>query len=106
MAIRRQLRHAPGLIGYALMAEVAGKTFWTFSVWENRGSLDEFARSSPHYQIIRKLRPRMGQTVFTFATADGSRLPWGWEEVKRQLQQDGGDSAFGPVNSPGSTDVT
>jgi len=39
------------------MAEVAGKTFWTFSVWENRGSLDEFARSSPHNQIIRSSGP-------------------------------------------------
>jgi hypothetical protein len=89
LAIRQQLRHAPGLVGYALLAELAGKTFWTFSVWENRDSLDEFARSSPHDQIIRALRPKMGRTVFKFDDVDGSQLPWGWEEVKLRLQEDG-----------------
>jgi len=32
MAIRRQLARAPGMVGYALDAELARKTFWTFSV--------------------------------------------------------------------------
>jgi hypothetical protein len=29
----------PGLVGYALLAELAGKNFWAFTVWENRDSL-------------------------------------------------------------------
>jgi hypothetical protein len=56
LAIRRQLGSAPGLVGCALLAELANKTFWTFSVWETRESLDEFARSSPHDEIIPRSR--------------------------------------------------
>lgn len=36
LAIRRRLRTSPGLVGYALLAELTRKTFWTFSVWEDR----------------------------------------------------------------------
>jgi hypothetical protein len=32
LAIRRQLAASPGLIGYALDADLARRTFWTFSV--------------------------------------------------------------------------
>jgi hypothetical protein len=42
-AIRRQLARAHGMVGYALDAELARKTFWTFSVWEDQASLDAFA---------------------------------------------------------------
>lgn len=85
LAIRGQLRSARGLVGYALLAELGDKTFWTFSVWDSRNSLDEFARTAPHDRIIQALRPRMGKTVFKFDDVAGSRLPWGWDEVKRRL---------------------
>jgi hypothetical protein len=88
LAIRRQLRSAPGLIGYSLLAKLTNKTFWTFSAWENRDRLDEFAGSSPHSQIIQGLRPKMDKPIFKFVDdVDGSQLPWGWAEVKRQLQE-------------------
>jgi hypothetical protein len=91
LTIRRQLRSAPGLIGYSPLAELATKTFWTFSVWENRDRLDEFARSSPHSQIIGRLRPKMDKPVFKFVDdIDGSQIPWGWAEVKRELQESRG----------------
>src|SRR6516165_6879244 len=72
MAIRRQLAQAPGLIGYALDAELARKTFWTFSVWENRAALDAFAGSDPHRRIIERLRPLMAATKFEFFGLLGS----------------------------------
>ena len=43
MRIRGQLAHAPGLVGYALDAQPARKTFWTISVWEDEQSLSRFA---------------------------------------------------------------
>jgi hypothetical protein len=43
VAIRRQLAHAKGLVGFALDAELGKKTFWTFSVWETQEDLDAFA---------------------------------------------------------------
>ena len=88
LTIRRQLRTASGLVGYALLAELSHKTFWTFSVWEDRASLDAFASSDPHGQIIRKLAPRMEQTTFKFFDTNGSGLPWAWDKVKTQLKTD------------------
>jgi heme-degrading monooxygenase HmoA len=88
LTIRRQLRSAPGLIGYSLLAELTDKTFWTFSAWENRDRLDEFAGSSPHSQIIQGLRPKTDKPIVKFVDdVDGTQLPWGWAEVKRQLQE-------------------
>ena len=91
MAIRRQLAHAHGMVGYALDAQVARKTFWTFSVWEDQASLDAFASSDPHRTIIRRLQPLMGQTRFEFFQIPGSDLPMTWDQMKV------------PVHSPDST---
>src|ERR1041385_4082581 len=55
-AIRRQLARADGMVGYALDAELARKTFWTFSVWEDQASLDDFASSDPHRRITRRVQ--------------------------------------------------
>jgi heme-degrading monooxygenase HmoA len=86
MAIRRQLRRANGLIGFALDAELGKKTFWTFSVWETRQDLDAFARSDPHHRIINRLRPHMGQSQFEFFSLAGERLPMTWEQMKAPLR--------------------
>src|SRR5262245_55998132 len=59
LRIRRQLARTEGLVGYALNAQLARKTFWTFSVWTDRNSLDAFAATDPHRNIIQRLRPRM-----------------------------------------------
>src|SRR6516162_3865748 len=88
LAIRRQLARADGLVGYALDAELAHKTFWTFSVWENRASLDAFASSEPHHAIIRRLRPLMGQTQFEFFLVSGASLPRTWDQMKAPLRSE------------------
>jgi hypothetical protein len=85
LAIRRQLARADGLVGYALDAELAGKTFWTFSVW-NQGSLDAFASSDPHRAIIRRLRPLMGPTRFEFFEIAGSDLPLTRDQMKAPVR--------------------
>jgi len=86
LAIRRQLARADGLVGYALDAEVARKTFWTFSVWQDRASLDAFAAADPHQAIIRRLRPLMGQTRFEFLQVPGSDLPLTWDQMKAPVR--------------------
>jgi hypothetical protein len=86
LAIRRQLAKAPGLVGYALDAQLGGRTFWTFSVWEDRASLDAFARSDPHRQIIQRLRPVMGETRFEFFPVAGSQLPMSRDQMKAPVQ--------------------
>jgi quinol monooxygenase YgiN len=92
MAIRRQLAQAPGLVGYALDAELTDKTFWTFSVWEDRAALDLFARSDPHTKIIKRLHPLMGQSQFEFFPLPGQRLPLSWEQMKAPLRGQQGHS--------------
>src|SRR5215467_2888881 len=88
LAIRRQLARAGGLVGYALDAELGRKTFWTFSVLENRSSLDAFASSEPHRAIIRRLRPLMGQTRFEFFPVSGASLPRTWDQMKAPLRSE------------------
>ncbi|MBV9096394.1 MAG: hypothetical protein JO132_21400 [Streptosporangiaceae bacterium] len=86
LAIRRQLARADGLVGYALDAELARKTFWTFSVWQDQASLDAFAAADPHRAIIRRLRPLMEQTCFEFFQVPGSDLPLTWEQMKAPVR--------------------
>jgi hypothetical protein len=86
LAIRRQLARAHGMVGYALDAEVARKTFWTFSVWEDQASLDAFAKSDPHRAIIGRLQPLMGQTRFEFFPIAGSDLPMTWDQMKAPVR--------------------
>ena len=86
MAIRRQLAGARGMVGYALDAELTRKTFWTFSVWEDRASLDAFASANPHRAIIRRLRPLMEQTRFEFFQIPGSDLPLTWDQMKAPVR--------------------
>lgn len=85
LAIRRQLAVAPGLIGYALDAELTKRTFWTFSVWRSQEDLDSFAASDPHKRIITRLRPLMDQTRFEFFPLPGNELPMTWEQMKAPL---------------------
>ncbi len=58
LAIRRQLRHTEGLVGYALDADLVHAVFWTASVWESQDALDRFARSDPHRRLISSIQPR------------------------------------------------
>jgi heme-degrading monooxygenase HmoA len=85
MQIRRQLAQTPGLVGYTLNAGLARKTFLTFSVWEDQASLDRFAASDPHRNIIARLRPRMLATKFEFFPLSGSDLPLTWEQITARL---------------------
>ena len=87
LAIRRQLARADGMVGYALDAELARKTFWTFSVWEDQASLDAFAASDPHRAIIRRLGPLMGPTRFEFFQVRGSDLPMTWDQMKAPVRR-------------------
>jgi hypothetical protein len=85
MRIRGQLAHAPGLVGYALDAQPARKTFWTVSVWEDEQSLSRFAATDPHRSLTKGLQPQLGPTRFEFFQVCGGDLPLDWEQVRRRL---------------------
>jgi hypothetical protein len=80
LRIRRQLARTDGLVGYGLNAQPASKTFWTFSVWADRQSLEAFAAAEPHRAVIQRLRPRMGETRFEFFTVAGAEIPTTWDQ--------------------------
>jgi hypothetical protein len=80
LAIRRQLSSASGLVGYSLDADLAHRTFWTFSIWIDQASLDAFAASEPHRHIINRLRPLMDPTRFSTTTMTGAEVPTTWSE--------------------------
>ena len=63
MRIRRQLGQAAGLVGYTLNAGLARKTFWTFSVWVDQASLDQFAERNPHRAAPTDLHGVMGRST-------------------------------------------
>jgi hypothetical protein len=85
LRIRRQLSSTDGLVGYALNAELGSKTFWTFSVWTDRPSLEAFATAEPHAGIMGRLRGRMGDTRFEFFAVAGSEVPIAWKEIAARL---------------------
>jgi hypothetical protein len=85
MLIRAQLAQASGLIGYALDAHPARKTFWTVSAWDSQDALDAFSRADPHRSRVGVIRPRMRPTTFTYWTVPGADLPIAWSEVRRRV---------------------
>jgi hypothetical protein len=86
LRIRRQLATAAGLVGYTLNAQLARKTFWTFSVWNDRRSLDAFAGSEPHREMIQRLRSRMDHSRFEFFTLTGAEIPSDWEQMMERVR--------------------
>jgi hypothetical protein len=85
LRVRSQLAYTPGLLGYALNAQLGLKTFWTVSVWVDEASLSEFAAADPHQRLIRRLQPKMARSRFEFFPIRGRELPLGWDEVRRRL---------------------
>jgi quinol monooxygenase YgiN len=81
-AVRKQLAHADGLVGYTLRAKPLARDYWTLSVWRDQAALREFMRTPPHLEIMTSLKSRMEPTKFVYwsiTAADGGRTsptPW------------------------------
>lgn len=83
--IQSQLKSAPGLIGYSLVAHVFAKRFWTLSVWEDEAALEHFVRQQPHRQAMLSLRSHMGDSAFTRWKLNGVAVPPSWRAAMEQL---------------------
>jgi hypothetical protein len=79
--IQGQLRHAPGLLGYSLVAHVFRRQFWTLSVWTGEASLRQFVAEKPHAEVMMALRGKMDQTHFVRWSIRGADFPPRWEDV-------------------------
>ena len=85
MLIRRQLSTAPGLIGYVLDAQLSKRTFWTFSIWDSRESLEAFARADPHRRLTMEIQSKMEKTRFEFFEVGGHQLPLSRSEIRAKV---------------------
>jgi hypothetical protein len=85
LKIRKQLDRSPGLVGYALDAHIAKKTFYTLSAWTSREALEHFARADPHRTLTDGIRPKMDPTTFVFWTCRAADLPLAWPDARRRL---------------------
>ena len=85
LRIRHQLRGAPGLVGYALRAELVAKTFWTVSVWDDEGARRAFATAEPHRTVMRRVPARMAASTLRAFDITGADLPLPWPDVQARL---------------------
>ncbi|MGH6954256.1 MAG: antibiotic biosynthesis monooxygenase [Alphaproteobacteria bacterium] len=79
--IERQLRAAPGLIGYAFGSRPLAKRFWTLSVWRDEAALAAFVRAAPHADTMAAMTPHMGEAAFIRWPIEGNAVPPSWEEA-------------------------
>jgi heme-degrading monooxygenase HmoA len=84
-AIRRQLKRAPGAIGYTLRAKPLELCFWTLSVWRDAEAIRHFVGSAPHRNAMRDLRAAMPPLVSTRWIVAGSELPPSWDDSLAHL---------------------
>ena len=85
-AIRGQLRHAEGAVGYSMRARILRLQFWTLSAWQDRSALNAFLRAGPHREAMSALREHMGPTRFIEWRARGSELPPRWADAMGRFQ--------------------
>ena len=71
-AVRGQLVHTDGLVGYTLRAKPLSRDYWTLSVWKDRDALNEFMRTSPHVGVMSSMKPLMEPTKFIYWSINGA----------------------------------
>ena len=85
--IQKQFQSTPGVIGYAMRAQVLSRDFWTLSVWEDEAALMDFVSKIPHGEVMKALAHDMGRTKITRWKVAGSALPLRWDEVVQRSHQ-------------------
>jgi hypothetical protein len=83
--VRRQLRSATAVLGYALRLRIRDKTLWTVSAWSHRGELARFARTEPHRAAKQALRSAMLPSTIVLWTCPVDRLPVSWHETHERI---------------------
>jgi quinol monooxygenase YgiN len=87
VTVIKQMRAAPGALGFSLRAKVIARNFWTLSAWKDEQALRDFVVKLPHIEAMKALNPYMGPTNFTQWKVTGAALPLRWEDAMRRSQQ-------------------
>jgi hypothetical protein len=85
LRVHRQVRAADGALGVSLVARPLRREFLTLSAWQDRSALDAFVRAQPHAGAMRRHRPAMAESTFTFWTVPGGGAPIPWDDARRRL---------------------
>ena len=84
-AVRKQLAHTEGVVGFSLLARPLRKQYATLSVWADEQALARFTDHSPHRELMTQLAPEMGPTKFVRWTISGSDGRPSWREALARL---------------------
>ena len=86
--VGRQLKRAPGLIGYWLDADFRRLRFSTLSVWEDDHAVDAFVRTGAHREamaVFEEIAIRDASGFVRWKTEDPQQTTW--EEAAARLQR-------------------
>ena len=94
-AIMKQANAAPGIVGWALGADLPRLEFHTLSAWEDAPSLRRFIQDGAHGSTLQAYKTDMRRkTTFVYFKVLGRELPLTWKDaIARQARDNRADSA-------------
>lgn len=84
-AVRKQLGHTEGVVGFSMLARPLRKQYGTLSVWVDEAALSAFAKDGSHGHLMADLAPELGATKFVRWTITGSDGRPSWSDALRRL---------------------
>ena len=87
MRTLRQVRTTGAAVGVSLSTRPLRREFRTLSAWRDRGALDAWVGTQPHRDAMRRYRPAMAESAFTFWTVPSDQLPVSWHDAARRLDE-------------------
>ncbi len=83
--VQKQLEQSKGLVRYGLKTDLPHKRFWTFSVWRDRESMENFAGMNPHTDAISKFSDWAGEGA-AFVEWKATNGAVDWDLASKQLE--------------------
>ncbi|MSQ14195.1 MAG: DUF3291 domain-containing protein [Dehalococcoidia bacterium] len=75
--VTRQLKKSPGFVCHGLNAEMRERTFFTYTVWKDRASVNAFVRAEPHATAVGRMERWSGEgSAFAEWTSRDSGINW------------------------------
>ena len=81
--LRRQLRAADGLLGFAFAARLRGPTFWTIAAWVDPDAAAIFGKA--HDASGRAFAPQIAASTDVSWSCLAEELPISWPEARHRL---------------------
>lgn len=88
--VTRQLKSAPGLVGWSFSADLLRNEFFTLSAWEDEQSLRTFVAGASHSRTMQRFASRVRRSsIFAQFPVGEKDVPLTWKDaIARQNQAD------------------